>query len=210
MVDKPEELKKHLGGALFSAKAFDLDAIKKEHDAVEKHAEQINSGASGALVRINAKNFRRILKERSLSENEFRILCAIYSGVGSQRMRRITKEELKQRALGYPSSKRDLQTEHWMTDHELRKARNALYKLKFFSMLTYAKRQTYYSNRLNEQQLHEQIVWSKTAALQAHTANNIANDKLTNAVKEAKQLIRSGAVVAKTRLRSFPPRTTSV
>lgn len=183
---KPEDLKKVVGGTLFSARAFDLDSIKKEHAAVTEHAERFNSGANGPLVRINAKNYKRILKHKSLNEREFRVLCAIYSALGSQKMRRITKEELQQRALGYPSPKRDLQKEHWMTDHELRKTRNALYKLRFFSMLTYGRRQTYYSNRLTEQDLHSQIFRSKTESAKKLSENRRASDRLTQQVRAEK------------------------
>lgn len=185
----PDEATEENVLALMSAQALNerirnFGATKARYQKVYHHAIMAGKGDLGALVRIRTDIFDKVKRKNSLSEREFRLLCAIYSGIGKQKMRRITKEELQQRSLGYPSANRDVQKDKWLSDYELRLTRDRLHKLNFFSMLTYARRQTYYSNRLQQEELHALILKAKTELVAKRSENRIASDELTRQVRE--------------------------
>jgi hypothetical protein len=174
----------YLGSKNFGVPIASFDKVKEQHARVVTHSLKFSGTTKVPLVRIRDDIYWRVRDRKALTEREFRVLCGIYSAIGDHKMRRLTREELQQRSLGYPSGKRDLQVEKWMTTHEIRKTRDKLHQLKFFVMLTYARRQTYYSHRLSKEELHSQILESKTRSAERRRMHRDDSAELTRQVKE--------------------------
>lgn len=121
-------------------------------------------------VRIKRDVVFEVRDKTGMPYDEFAFLCAIYSCIGANHGPvRIVRESMKARSMGYKSAKilgaelhnrkdgRKIPTE-W----QVRSTVDKLHALKWFSRCHPSRRQTYYSNKLSDDELREQVLKRKT------------------------------------------------
>lgn len=102
------------------------------------------------------------VRDKTFDENMFRILCAIQSKIGNKKSnKKMYKDEIRCRAFGCKTAKM-LQKEkpnHYIyySDKKMKRITDLLEAKQLISKFTYKRRITYYSTRLNKEQLYEQI-----------------------------------------------------
>jgi hypothetical protein len=142
--------------------------VKQRHEWVASHLKNVPFyGANETRVRIRADIFWETANGGGLNEIQFKTLCAIYSSIGQSEYRRITIDQIIQRAAGC-AAKFSFEDEHdhWdgagiyrtiYTAAQIRRAVQMLFLRGFFAMITRANRETYYSNRLSQDQLIAEV-----------------------------------------------------
>lgn len=104
----------------------------------------------GPTVRIRSRSLFRIRDKKSMSEREFRVLCAVYSKIGNARGPvRMKLDEVRIRASGFKSQKNYEeagQPVELLTSKRIRKTLDDLWVLGFFSRFSTGNA-TYYQHR---------------------------------------------------------------
>jgi len=145
------------------------------------------------LVRIKKQWFFKARDHRGLTRRELAVLCAIYSCIGNKQAAQVTQPRIRRCALGYRTA-RIMEAEiaaradgaSPLTERQLRDTIRRLHRNNFFARCTYARRITYYSNRLGDGQLRKYIV-DRYSYASIHLAGQAAKDQdLTAAIRRAK------------------------
>jgi hypothetical protein len=118
-------------------------------------------------------------------------LAAIYSIIGSkQGPVRITQNRIVCRALGYKTqavmsaelSKRKDGVGP-LTDWQIRSLLDRLQARRFFARVTYARRLSYYSHRMTENQLRKAVIEMKTHRFVSQRLRHLDDQAMTNAIR---------------------------
>lgn len=149
-------------------------------------------GDSGrALCRIKLEWIWDSLRGGMLSEREFRVLVAIYSAIGNKPFRRITREEIRRRSCGYASKARYEQDiaakapKFNLTDSQIKTTVAKLQQLNFFAKVTYARRVSYYTHRLQVDDLVEAVKGRLISRFEKKSRQQEINRSLTEDVRAA-------------------------
>lgn len=113
-------------------------------------------------------------RDNQFPYRQFAVLCAVQSTIGKKaKFKRVTKDRIRFAMLGYKSKQVALKelkgNEKLLSDRQLGTLIEILHAKKFFSKFTYANRQTFFSTRLNDNELFEavknsKIFWAKKKA----------------------------------------------
>lgn len=121
---------------------------------------------------------------------QFAVLCAIQSIIGkTAKFKRLTKDRIRFALLGYKSkaiAQKEITPEQiLLTDRQLGTTIELLHAKKFFSKFTYANRQTFYSTKLNDDQLFEAVKNSKIywAKMKANLIDKQRSDEIQSELK---------------------------
>jgi hypothetical protein len=149
-----------------------------------------------ARVRLAKELIFEARDGKGISYWELAVLAAVYSKIGSAKGPvRITREEIWRRSLGFKSKRAfSVKVRRRQACIPARKARSIIERLHdrgFFARLTYAQRQTFYSHRLNADQLADAIVTMKLQRQRARQARIRANDALTKRVQTERRMLAS-------------------
>jgi hypothetical protein len=141
-----------------------------------------------ARVRIVIDWVFEALHGTGISYDELAVVAAIYSKIGSkQGPVRITREEIWRRSLGYKSERAfNEDTDGYGFSRTARQVRDLIDQLadrNFFARVTFARRETYYSNRLSVIELSEQIREAKVYRARARQARIARNAELTRRIQ---------------------------
>ena len=145
-----------------------------------------------AYCRIG-KNLLFETRDGKFEYKNFAVLCAIQSIIGKTKKHyRITKDRIRYRMHGYKSkniAEQEMNGEQiLLTDRQLGTIINFLYTKQFFSKFTYARRQTFYSTRLTNEELREEIKNMKIYL--AKKKSGFEDDKTTEEIKSHLRLIK--------------------
>ncbi len=143
-----------------------------------------------ALLRIKKGWVFDARDGKGLSYRELSVLCAIYSVIGDKELCRVTRERIRQRALGYRSAAimaaelpNRLDKQSPLTERQLRNTIERLHQNKFFARATFARRITYYSIRLDPEALRKKIVDNRTYARFFQATRRAQDAALTDEVR---------------------------
>jgi len=135
-----------------------------------------------AKVRLPVDWVLEALDGKGISYDELAVLAAIYSKIGSkQGPVRITRDEIWWRSLGFKSER--VFKQHYVSLRRPRRIRRLIDELaerNFFARITFARRETYYSHRLSQKDLEEQIFEAKVYRARARQTRIAANADLTS------------------------------
>ncbi len=145
-----------------------------------------------AYCRIG-KNLLFETRDGKFQYKSFTVLCAIQSIIGKRKpFTRIIKDRIRYRMVGYKSkdiAHKEMNGEQLLlTDRQLGTIINFLYTKQFFSKFTYARRQTFYSTRLTDEELREEVKNMKIYF--AKKKSGIEDDKATKDIKSHLRLIK--------------------
>ena len=193
-LDRPLHQAVMAGATSLRVRMPPLDQLVRRHDDlmrfVNKHGDLY--GAS-PLVRVRHDLFFEARDGKGVSYPEFTVLAAIYSVIGDKKSPpRICQSTIRHRALGYKSPTvqeaelgRRTDGAQPLTEWQLRRTLDRLHERKLFARFTYGRRLTYYSHRINDQELRAAIVERKSyrAVFQwiRKRADQEATDKIRNA-----------------------------
>jgi hypothetical protein len=149
-----------------------------------------------ALVRIKREWLFKVRDHRGMSYRELAVLCAIYCCIGSKKVARVTQPRIRRCALGYRTAAimqaeiaRRADGAKPLTVRELRDTIDRLHRNKFFARCTYGNRFTYYSIRLNNEELRKHVE-DKHSYPSIHRAMRKAqDDALTEAVRHRRAAV---------------------
>lgn len=124
---------------------------------------------------------------------QFAVLCAIQSILGkSKKFKRITKNRIRYAVLGYKSEsvamKEKINIENLLSDRQIGIIIDVLHSKQFFSKFTYANRQTFFSTRLMDKDLHEAV--KKSKVYWAKKKSNEVDKTVTEEIKRELKLIK--------------------
>lgn len=135
-------------------------------------------------------------REGQFPYRQFAVLCAIQSVIGKKaKFKRITKDRLRFAMHGYKSKEvalKELKGDvKLLSDRQLGTAIEILHAKKFFSKFTYANRQSFFSTRLDDNELFEAVKSSKIfwAKLKANLIDKQKTDEIKTEIGKLK-LIR--------------------
>jgi len=173
------------------------DVCKEEYGPLAEFAKEWEKRhGPDAQVRILGKWVLEA-KYELFSYDELAVLAAIYSKIGSKKGPvRITLDEIWWRSLGYKSERvfREETGESCVcrTRRQVRSIIERLHERNFFARITFARRETYYSNRLSLRELAEQVRAAKLYRARARQARIAANAKLTSQVQAERRKLAGG------------------
>lgn len=142
-----------------------ISEVREQYDELHNYISnfEIKFGKD-AFCRIG-KELINQTKEGLFEYNKFSILCAISSVLGKHALyKRITKDRISYRMLGYKSLdiyKNLNKNEKLPTRRQIERLVNILHAKEFFGKFTYARRITYYSTKLNDDELRKAVFKSK-------------------------------------------------
>jgi hypothetical protein len=141
-----------------------------------------------ARVRLASKLVFEARDHKGISYVELVVLCAIFSKIGANKAPvRITRDEIWRRALGYKSEAvfRVEAGDHLfkLTKRLVRSTIDRLHNRKFFARITFARRGTYYSHRMNSKALADHIFTTKIQRSLARQARLHADADLTKRIQ---------------------------
>lgn len=195
-----EHIKILLGAAELNEKIQSIPYLLDRFELMDKHVTEFEDKYGNDAYCSIGKELIYETKNKIFSEELFRILCAIQSVLGKKtQFSRITKETIRFRMWGYKSKKifeaKNPSDIKLFTDRVIGKRIELLVAKGFVTKFTYAKRETYFSTRLSEDELIEKvrdkkIYWAKR---NLNTKEQIESEKIRsqiNAMKEFKSNLR--------------------
>jgi hypothetical protein len=172
---------------LITIAAFNLRIKIKSYARIKELGSAINIYVNNytekygddAYCRIGKNLFVDTMNKR-FDYKQFTVLCAINSIIGKQsEYKRITKDKILYRMLGYKSKeifcseyKLDVRL---LTRRQLERIINSLHEKNFFGKFTYAKRISYYSTKLDDEQLRKRVLQNKLKT-EKHKLNDYDNE----------------------------------
>lgn len=155
------------------------------------------------LVRIKKDLVFEARDDNGISYRELSILCAVYSCIGAtEKPVRITKATIQNRMLGYKSAKvmkaeikSRKDSAKPLTPRQIGYTLDSLDERKFFARARPNERQTYFSHRLTEEELHDALFKRKTAKARFHATRKTSNNSLMERIKsERERLAKKTAI----------------
>jgi len=184
-----------VGANKLSVTAGDVGAILNQYVACSNFVKAFtDKHGTQPSVRIRSDFLWDVREKRGMSYREFSMLCGLYSVVGAKDFPvRITREQIRRRMLGYKSEavlKAELgnRTDGAMplSVRQIGCTRDELHKRGFFACTRPNKRQTYYSIRMNQEQLAARLESGKSYAEDFHARRKARDAALMARIKAAK------------------------
>jgi len=182
-----------------------INMFLSEHEKAQQHVFKYESRfGKDAFLQIN-KDICFKVRDGHFDYNLFALICAVKSAIGKvSKFKRITKAQIRHRINGFKTQKImdeiiqrktnstkgkkvfDNLTKKFieLNDKQIERLRDKVEQLNFFRKYTYHRRQTFYSTRLNINQLIEAVHESKNYVLQKEVDNLEA--KLEIEIKQRK------------------------
>jgi hypothetical protein len=154
----------------------------------------------------------KVRRHKGLTYREFAVLCGLYSCIGEKKFARVSQPRIRGCALGYRTAAimdaefaRRADGAQPLSERQLRDTIARLHRNHFFARCTYARRVTYYSIRLPEDELRKKIV-EKHSYAWGYRASQAAKDRAMTADRSEprrteKATLREGWVKAPRSLR---------
>jgi hypothetical protein len=172
-----------------------VGAVAK-HQTMRRFYDRFQTqNGTDALVRLRRDLVFEARDGKGITPRELAVLAAIYSVIGKKSGPvRITRKTISFRALGYRSEaiarkeySRRTDGAHFLTDWKLRSTLNSLAARKFFIRRTFGRRQTYYTNRLDEAQFCAKLIALKTRRIRSKLAQTRKDKHLTDTIRKLRQ-----------------------
>jgi hypothetical protein len=202
-LEKDEQLQAVAGCEYLALWARNVTGMLAKHARVSHFIKEFERRhGTDARVRIRTDWVFEVRNNEGMSYQELAVLAAIYSKIGASRQPvRITRDEIRKRAHGFKSdcvfrAEMNRRRKPFVTPSQVRSVIERLHARKFFSRLTYARRQTYYSNRLSTTELADHIFTAKTQRSRARQARISANADLTTRIQAERRKL-AGSVATK-------------
>lgn len=147
-----------------------FDSVMERYATMSKHMNGfVSRYGSDALVRIKKNWLFDARDGRGFTYREFAVLCGIYSAIGNKELAIITRERIRHCAMGYRTGTimqaevaRRSDKAQPLTERQLRDTIERLHRNKFFARCTVARRITYYSIRLNNEDFRKKVLERRT------------------------------------------------
>lgn len=178
----------------------------KNYRQVLEHKERFEKmHGRDVNVRCRTGLLFEVRERRGMTYREFAVLCAINSIIGNKTVPvRITLAAIAPRSLGFKSAKAllsDQKIRHFkpafkecaLTLKQVRTTVEKLHELKWFARVTFGKRQTYYSNRMGQEELMKRVFASKTHAADFRAEKAKNDNDLTAAIKSHRERLAKAA-----------------
>ncbi len=182
-----------LAGEEFGVTIGTIQSINKRFSNVSNFVQEYEyKHNKDAYCRIGKKLLFET-RDGKFKYKNFAVLCAIQSIIGkTKKHSRITKDRIRYRMRGYKSkviAEQEMNgSQHLLSDRQLYRIISTLHAKKFFSKFTYAKRETYYSTRLTDEELRDEIREMKIFF--ARRKLGIEDAKATDEIKTQLRLIK--------------------
>ncbi len=171
----------------------------KTHEKVSKFISNFEFRNGKDSFAAIGKNLAFECRDKGFNFEHFKILCAINSIVGKRKkFVRITYSRIKYAMHGYRSKviyEKEKANVDLLSDKQLKHRIDFLNAKKFYSKFTYARRQIYFSTRINsDEELREavkksKLFWAKKKMqLEDNTATNEIKKEMLRLKEEAKLL----------------------
>lgn len=147
----------HKLGIITHSIITDISANKKLSKWINEMQNKLGKSAN---VWIN-KGFVFDARDGAISENDFKVLCAINSIIGNKTYCRITKDRIRYRVLGYNSKstyEKNNKGENYLSDRQIGTIIERLAEKKFYSKFTYRNRQTFFSIKIKSNEDLQKVV----------------------------------------------------
>ncbi|MBU1097320.1 MAG: hypothetical protein KKB34_12625 [Bacteroidetes bacterium] len=191
--DKKEDLQLIIASKELGIKLSTLSYSRKCYQELNNYVEYfVKMHGNDAWCRIgNSLLFET--RDKRFAEQDFRILCAIQSDLGKQKkFSRIVLDKIRYRMYGYKSKDiyNSINEDHYklLTDKQLRSRIDKLHAKQFYSKFTYRRRQTFYSTRLDDEELQEAVGNSKLfwAKKKMNFEDTMISDKIYDKIQNLK------------------------
>lgn len=175
------------GGAIKSV-------IQQWDEAESFHREFVSRHGPSPIVRLNTLFVWEVINGAGLNARELFVLAAVYSVIGAKRYPvRITRDQIRRRALGYKSKavmdaelpKRTDGTAP-LSIYQVGRTLDALHERHFFSRARANERQTFYSLTLRQNALEDALVDSKCWSSRFHATRRQRDTGLMARIAAAK------------------------
>jgi hypothetical protein len=161
------------------------------HDRLQAFVRDYESRhGRDCLVRMKTDLLFEALKGTGIAVEELCVLIAVRSALGSDRFKRIGRETIRCRAMGYKSAvilAKELPSRQDgnqpLSDWKLRSLLEALHARKFFARCTYGRRITYYSTKFKNEALLSEVFDQATRRHSTHWMQRTRNQELTDAIR---------------------------
>jgi hypothetical protein len=183
------DLKAAIGGWHLGVKNVtrsEIAHVRQQHHHLELFVMDFQKGhGRDALVRIRSD----IMLDSSAGKlplMDFCTLCGIYSKLGDKRFTRITRLEIYTRVHGCRSSaifKSEGPIDSAWTFYRVIAAIDRLRQRDFFARVTFGKRQTFYSHRLDPKVLRSDIIELKTKHAKKIQEQRILDAEMTKEIR---------------------------
>ena len=202
-----------IGAEIIGVKYSCMASVMDRWQAINRHITDFERRyGRDAKVRIKKDWLFATRDGKGISYREFSVLCAIYSVIGQKDLAIVTRENIRRRALGYRTAaimKAELRTRadkgQPLTERQLRDTIARLHENLFFARCTVARRITYYSIRLKEEELRQQILARRSYSAYFHARQSALDKTLTAALRKKRhEAARSGGQLPPPPPRSNP------
>ena len=158
---------------LITLAAFKLRVKVKSYLRIKELGSLVNRYVNNYVEKYGDDAYCRIGKDlfmdtlhKRFDYNCFAVLCAISSVLGKRsEYKRITKSKISYRMLGYKTKEIFICENgirvNILTKRQIERIIKKLHSKGFFGKFTYAKRITYYSTRLDDEQLRKRVLQNK-------------------------------------------------
>jgi hypothetical protein len=184
-------------GALYGAYAIgittnNLKATLKRHASLQAFADAFaDRHGRDSIVRIKKWWVFKTRDNKGISYREFAVLCGIYSVIGDKEMAVVTRDRIRRCALGYRSAaimQAELATRadkaQQLTERQLRDTLERLHRNNFFARATYGRRVTYYSIRLDGEEMRKKIQQRRTYRDFHRTTQAVQDQAMTDSIRQ--------------------------
>lgn len=188
-----------IGAAINSATASVSDYHKLRAFRLAFEAKH----GTDAELRLPTKFLFEVRDRTGMSYRELSVFCAVVSCIGRKKYPvRITRLSIQQRSLGYKSTKAMTGEMPSRTDGarplslaQINRTLDKLHERQFFARRRKNERQTYYSIRLNQAELDEQLMNSAAYSAKFHASRKQSDASFIQKMKQAKSAIKVNAPI---------------
>ncbi len=173
----------------------------QDHDDLERFVRFLESQwGRSPTVRIRHDVFWDTFKNRGLSWREFCVLCAVYSVIGSKSYCRITRLNIRRRALGCKSEPMfdaisPKLAEKPLTASQIRTALESLENRGLFARVQASRRAVFFSHRMTADELRG-VLTVKLTTPTRYTRNRVADYEFQKKIRAWKEEQRTATETA--------------
>jgi hypothetical protein len=148
------------------------------------------------LVRMRTDFLFEARNHRGMTAQEFSVLAGLYSVIGDKQVPvLIAQQTIRHRAMGYKTEKifdNELVSRADqampLSDWILRSTIDRLQERNLFARVVYGRRLSYYSNRMEKQQLQRMVFERKTHHSAFEIRRRLSNEEITKAIRNARAI----------------------
>jgi hypothetical protein len=201
-----DEQQQAVAGAEYriSSTILNIEGVLAQHARLSRFVKEFEGKhGTDARVRIRTDWLLEVRDKKGMSYPELAAVAAIYSKIGAARGPvRILQDEIWKRAHGFKSDRvfkaeMNRRCRPFVTPRQVRSIIERLHARKFFARTTYARRQTYYSNRLSTKDLADQIFRAKIQPSLARQARICADADLTKRIQAERRKLAGSTATKK-------------